>query len=77
MDITTLAFLVPIVVALVEVCKQIGLSSRYAAVASLVFGLSGALLVGAPTLAGVILGGLIVGLTASGLYSGTRATLNV
>jgi hypothetical protein len=52
------------------------MSSRFAPAVSLIFGLSLAFLnnPGAAT-NDVILAGIIVGLTASGLYSGTKTTM--
>lgn len=67
------AAFVPLVVALVEGLKQAGLPARWAPLASLVFGIvAGFVYVvpGDPRLA--TLAGLMIGLAASGLYSGTR-----
>lgn len=77
MDITP-AFLalVPIVVGLVEIVKGVGLPARFAGLASLLLGIGGAFLIGG-AISEVVLGGLVVGLTASGLYSAGRSTLKI
>jgi hypothetical protein len=73
--------LVPLVVGLVEVAKRLGLASRYAAVASLTIGLAISMGVWAASQTGqpareafqAVLTGLALGLSASGLYSVSRA----
>ena len=64
--------LVPVVVGLVHVAKKTGLSSRYAPLLSLVLGL-----VGVWVLKQDIqwIAGIVVGLSASGLWSGAKASL--
>jgi len=70
MEITTqFAVLVPIVIALTQMIKGTGLSTRFAPVVSLVLGVLSTLVVGQFDL----LQGLMVGLTASGLFSGGKA----
>jgi len=70
MEITTqFAVLVPIVIALTQMIKGAGLSTRFAPVVSLVLGVLSTLVVGQFDL----LQGLMVGLTASGLFSGGKA----
>jgi hypothetical protein len=64
--------LVPLTVALTEVVKGLGVTDRYAPVASMCLGIALGFFV-FPTIPSVILGGIVIGLTASGLYSGTRA----
>ena len=67
---------VAIVVGLVETIKRaVNLDSRFAPLVSLVFGVGIMLAVGTDTIAMNIFEGVIIGLTASGLYSGTKATL--
>lgn len=74
MEIVSASFLalIPVVIGLTQVVKKVGLSNRYAPLASLVFGLLGAFLLGGEATE-VILAGVIVGLSASGLYAGTKA----
>lgn len=64
--------LVPLTVGLVEVIKLTGLSERFAPLCSLFIGIGLSLFV-MDTLSAVVLGGIAVGLMASGLYSGVRA----
>jgi hypothetical protein len=80
MDITT-AFisaqqlaLVPLVIGLVSVVKSVGLDSRWAPAASLALGVGLIFLVPAATFALTVLGGLVIGLAASGLYSTAKTT---
>ena len=65
---------VPIVVGLVQVVKMTGLDSRYAPAVSIILGIVGATLA-AGCSGGTLLGGVIVGLTAAGLWSGVKATV--
>lgn len=63
---------VPIVVGLTEVVKRLGLPSKFSPLVSIGFGLVIALLMqGVSTL--TVLAGIIYGLSAAGLYSGTKA----
>lgn len=64
--------LIPVVTGLVEVVKGAGLPSRFAALAAIVLGIGLSFLV-ADGLPAIIIGGIVVGLSASGLYSGTKA----
>lgn len=74
---TAFALLVPVVTGLVELVKTAGFPSRFAGVLSLLLGLGGAFLIGGEAISVLVLQGIIVGLSASGLYSATRATFNV
>lgn len=67
------AAFVPLIVALVEGAKQAGLPTRWAPLVSLVLGLLVGIIYVAPTdPRQAVLVGLMVGLAASGLYSGTK-----
>lgn len=76
MDVGTLTIAgvgaVPLVLALVQLMKQVGLPSMYAPILSVITGVA---LVGLVNGAGVesVMTGLVVGLSASGLWSGTKA----
>jgi hypothetical protein len=80
MEITfTLAVLVAAVVGLVEVVKKIGLPSRFLPVAAIVLGVGLSMLavlgnMADASYAEAAFGGLIAGLSAVGLYSGTKNT---
>lgn len=67
--------LVPLVIGLTSIAK-LYVDNRYAPLISLGFGVALAFLVPAATLAITILSGLVIGLTASGLYSGAKATFS-
>lgn len=68
------AALVPVVIALVEVVRKIGLPVKYAPAMALVFGVACVgLLDGFTTMSLMV--GVGTGLMASGLYSGTKATV--
>lgn len=63
----------PIILGLVEVFKQVGLPSKFSPLLACVFGiLYGLFVSGAETIAKGVMVGLIEGLAASGLYSGTK-----
>lgn len=66
--------LVPIVIGLVEVVKRIGLNTKYLPLVAVILGVAGVL-----GLEGInvtsVMGGIVVGLSAVGLFSGTRATI--
>ncbi len=72
---TQFLVLVPLVLGVTEVIKGVGLSSRFAPLCSLVFGVAGAFLIGGDSNSAIVLQGLIAGLTASGLWSGTKAII--
>lgn len=70
-----LGVLTALTMAIVEVAKQIGLNSRYAPLLSVITGIAlitlGTFSIGTD----LIIPGLIIGLTASGLYSGTKTVV--
>lgn len=63
--------LVPFTIGLVEIIKGLGTPVRFAPVASVLIGIGLAFFV-MHSIPAVILGGIAVGLMASGLYSGVR-----
>lgn len=65
------ALIVPIVLGLVEVAKRLNLPSKYAPLASILIGIGLVALTGVIWQA-VIVQGIIVGLAASGLWSGVK-----
>lgn len=68
--------LVPVVVGVVQVIKTVGMPSKYAPLTSLILGVAGALFfIGGGVTGMNALQGVIVGLTASGLWSGVKATI--
>lgn len=70
-----IGILIPVIVGLVEVVKRIGLANRFAAPLSLIFGIGGAFVFPATTIPLTVLTGIILGLSAAGLYAGTKATI--
>ena len=66
--------LVAVVIGLVEVAKRIGVPEKFAPVFSVILGLGLSFLgfVANPDLVSTIVGGIIIGLSAVGLYSGTK-----
>lgn len=72
MDLTVA---VPIVLALVEVAKRLGMGSKFAPIAAVVLGLGIFAVWGDGVLLDKLFEGLISGLTASGLYSGIKKTV--
>ena len=67
--------LVPIIVGLVLMLKNIGLPSRYAPLASIALGIVFLWLAGI-TLPAFIIQGIMTGLLASGLWSSSKAVVN-
>jgi hypothetical protein len=77
MEISTqFLVLVPVVLGVVQVAKISGLDSRYSPALSLVLGVLGTYLVGHLGASQDIIQGLVVGLTASGLFSGAKTTIS-
>lgn len=72
MDLT---IAIPVIVALVEVAKRTGLTSRFAPILSVGLGLVLLGVWGGETVSLNLLEGLIAGLSASGAYSGVKATM--
>ncbi len=68
---------IPVVNGLVEVAKRVGLPNRFAPVLAILFGLLAALMLQnlEQPVAMIIIEGLLIGLSAVGLYSGTRNVL--
>ncbi len=65
------------IIGLVSIAKKLGLESKFAPVLALVLGVGINLVVkylGAET-GELVVGGIIAGLTACGLYSGVKATV--
>lgn len=67
--------LVPIVLGLVEAVKQAGMPSRYAPILSLAFGVAGTFLMSGVVAGSGVIQGLIVGLSAVGLWSGVKSSI--
>ena len=70
-----IAILTAMVLGLTEIGKRMGIPTKFSALVALALGVGfniGFKFIGAD-LGELIIGGLIAGLTASGLYSGTKA----
>ena len=68
--------IVPLIMGVVELLKRLGLSAKFAALASAILGIIVGLVYVSPgDVAKGILVGLSLGLAASGLYSGTKNTI--
>jgi len=65
--------LVPVVIGLTALAKTY-IEGRWAPLVALVLGFAGAFLVSSEPAAATAISGIVVGLTASGLYSGAKAT---
>ena len=70
---------VPVIIGLVEVAKGTGLSARWAAPMALALGLALSLIAADDgiTMAGAVMRGLALGLSASGLYAAVDTQLSV
>ncbi len=67
--------LVPLIIGLVEVAKRAGLPTKLSPLLSLLLGLGGGFLLYGGNLPNAIINGALIGLSASGLYSGTKAMI--
>jgi hypothetical protein len=74
--LTSAVAIVPIIVALVQVAKMVGLPNKYAPLVSIGAGVLIGFLFGheGNDMSQTILSGVIYGLSASGLYSGIKTT---
>jgi len=75
MEIITDAAAIAVIVGLVQAIKNFGLELRYAPLLSVFLGLGSAFLFPEATLGLTIFRGLVIGLSASGLYSGVKTTV--
>ncbi len=66
---------IPVVIGLVSTLKMAFMTDKYAPLASIALGIGGAFVFPAATIPLTILAGIVIGLSASGLYSGTKATV--
>lgn len=68
--------IVPLIMGVVELLKMLGLPKKFAALASAILGIVAGLMYVSPgDIAQGVLVGLSLGLAASGLYSGTKNTI--
>lgn len=77
MEIITDAGIIAVVIGLVQVVKTLGLSTRYAPLLSVILGVVGAFLLTDAQVGLTIFHGLILGLSACGLWSSTRSTIGI
>jgi len=78
MEITAqFAVLVPVIIGAVEAAKRAGLATRYAPLLALGLAVGAVGLLSGSWDSQTLLEGVVAGLSAAGLYSGTRSTLNV
>lgn len=74
MDITLYqSALIPVIVGLVAVARKLGVPTRFLPLASVILGVAGVFLTNGQN--PEILAGVVAGLSASGLYSGTKAVI--
>jgi len=65
--------LIPLIIALVELMKGVGLPKKWDPIASLILGIAGGVVYICPhDMKGGIIVGIMLGLSASGLYSGGK-----
>lgn len=72
-DVFVQASLVPIIIALIQALKIAGLPARFAPIVAVVLGVISCIYLLPLALPVEILQGVVVGLAASGLYSGAKA----
>lgn len=75
-DITGAVAVVPIILAIIQALKMVGLPNKYAPIASIALGVIVGFIFRHETadLSQTILAGVTYGLSASGLYSGVKTT---
>jgi hypothetical protein len=78
LDLVVFSLALPLTVAVVQILKEAAMPTRYAGLAALATGVAAGLLVrlsgiGTGTLALAALTGAVAGLSAAGVWSGTRA----
>lgn len=67
------AIIIPVITAIIEIFKGLGLPKKFGAITALILGmLIGAFYLNHPLIKVRIFQGIIYGLSASGLYSGTK-----
>lgn len=66
--------IVPVIIGLVEVAKRVGLNGKYCPVLAVGLGLGFSWMGTSVGLGGLVLAGIISGLSAVGLYSGVKNT---
>ncbi|SHI70517.1 hypothetical protein [Lutispora thermophila] len=70
------AIIIPVIIAITEVLKSLGLPRKFSALVSLIMGvIAGVFYLDHPELKMRIFQGIIYGLSAAGLYSGTKNTV--
>lgn len=70
----TQATIIPVVLALTEVAKKLGLRTKWCPVLAIILGAVGSVYLNTVDLSS-ILSGIVYGLSASGLYSGTKSVI--
>lgn len=69
------AVIIPVIMSIVELVKGLGMPKKFSALAAVVVGiLMGVFFVEPNSIRSGLLKGIVYGLTASGLYSGTKNT---
>jgi hypothetical protein len=65
--------LIPLVIGLAEIVKNLGLNAKFIPIISLIFGLvAGIIFLNPSDIKAGIIQGIFIGLSASGLYSGVK-----
>lgn len=67
--------LVPLIVGIVEVTKQVGLPTRFAPLLALLLGLGSGFVMHTTSISETLVTGVMVGLSASGLYSAGKTMM--
>lgn len=76
MNLELMSIVTGVTIGLVELVKRIGLSSRFAPLASVLIGIGATALFSHAFTTGVVGIGIVIGLTAAGLYSGVKTTVS-
>ncbi|GIN93293.1 hypothetical protein J22TS1_43440 [Siminovitchia terrae] len=77
MDLTVYdVALIPVIVGLIQLAKGLGLPTKFSPILGIILGIvAGSIFVYPNDIKGGILGGIMIGLSTTGLYSGTKNTV--
>lgn len=73
MDYTNMGIMTAVVIGVSEVIKKMGFNAKYIPIVNIIIGVAGGIMYVSPVdIRAGVLQGVIVGLSASGLYSGVK-----
>lgn len=76
MDLLTNVALVPVIIGVVQALRIVGLATRFAPIVAILLGIMGVLAFDGFSSMNIFIG-VVTGLSAAGLYSSTKTTLDI